>query len=151
MLLAQVITQPFFAFVEDAAHRAYPGHALLHRGFQVYIPGLGHQRFSYLKLIWRSAYVCITTVVAALLPFFGSVVGIIGSLGYWPMSIHFPTEMHIAQQQLPASSRKAIMLRCLNGLFFVVALAGIIGNVDGLVTEIKSQGYIAFGNVYEGR
>ncbi|KAK9802788.1 hypothetical protein WJX73_005185 [Symbiochloris irregularis] len=145
----QVISQPWFAFVEDTTYRLLPQSTWLHSGFSFYIPGLGRQRFTYFRLVWRSAYVCFCTVMAALLPFFNDIVGIIGSLGFWPMSIHFPTEMHIAQQKLPASSFKAILLRCLNVFFFFIAVAGIIGNVNGV--RVDTEGYVAFGNGYSGK
>ena len=75
-------------------------------------------------------------------------VGIIGSLGFWPMSVHFPTEMHIAQRRLPASSAKAIGLRCFSACFLIIAIAGIIGNVYGV--KVDTEGYRAFGNGYVG-
>ena len=55
------------------------------------------------------------------------------------MSIHFPTEMHIAQRKLPATSPKAVLLRMLSAFFICVAIAGIIGNVYGVKVRLASQ------------
>ena len=36
-------------------------------------------------------------VIAMLLPFFVDVVGLLGSLGFWPLTVFLPIQMHIAQ------------------------------------------------------
>lgn len=105
-------------------------------------------RLRLFSLVWRTAFVCFTTVMAALFPFFNDIVGIIGSLGFWPMSVHFPFEMHIAQRKLSWTSSKAILLRLLDIFFFFIAVCGIIGNVYGLTQDTK--GWKAFSNDYTG-
>ena len=148
MLLVQVISQPFFAFVEGFLHRRFPNSRFFHIGVNIPLPGGRVFRLRLFPLLWRTAYVCATTVLAALFPFFNDIVGIIGSLGFWPMSVHFPFEMHIAQRRLGFTSPKALLLRALNVFFFIIAVCGIIGNVYGLTQDTK--GYVAFGNGYTG-
>ena len=36
-------------------------------------------------------------VIAMLVPFFVDVVGLLGSLGFWPLTVFLPIQMHIAQ------------------------------------------------------
>ena len=42
------------------------------------------------------AIVC-AAVIAMLVPFFTDVVGLLGSLGFWPLTVFLPVQMHIAQ------------------------------------------------------
>ncbi|KAG8068618.1 hypothetical protein GUJ93_ZPchr0005g15140 [Zizania palustris] len=53
------------------------------------------------RLTWRSAFVVVTTVVSMLLPFFNDVVGLLGALGFWPLTVYFPVEMYIVQKRIP--------------------------------------------------
>lgn len=53
-------------------------------------------------------------VIAMLLPFFVDVVALIGALGFWPLSIFLPIEMHIRQASVPSWGRKWILLRVLS-------------------------------------
>ena len=144
----QVIAQPFFAFVEGAVYSQFPKSGMLHSGVNIPLWKGRIFRLRLFSLVWRTAFVCFTTVMAALFPFFNDIVGIIGSLGFWPMSVHFPFEMHIAQRKLWWSSPKTLLLRALDILFFFIAVCGIIGNVYGLTQDTK--GWTAFGNGYTG-
>ena len=75
-------------------------------------------RINVFRLLWRSFYVVLTTLLAALLParplmhrfpackgggsscglmgccaqFFNDIVGLLGALGFWPLTIFFPTQ-----------------------------------------------------------
>ena len=39
---------------------------------------------------YRSAYVCLLTFLAILLPFFNVIVGFVGAIGFWPLTVFFP-------------------------------------------------------------
>lgn len=55
--------------------------------------------------------VVLNTVIAMLLPFFVDVVALIGALGFWPLTIFLPVEMHVRQASIPSWGR--------NGFCFV--------------------------------
>ena len=44
-----------------------------------------------------SQWLFAAAVIAMLVPFFNDVVGLLGSLGFWPLTVFLPIQMHIAQ------------------------------------------------------
>ena len=52
------------------------------------------------------------------------------------MTAHFPTEGYIAQHKLPARSAKAIALRCYSLWFLLIAVAGMVGNINTLRSSL---------------
>ena len=139
-----MISQPVFAFVEGTLYRRFPETRCLQLGISIPLWQGKFFRLRLFSLLWRTAYVITTTVLAALFPFFNDIVGIIGSLGFFPLTIYFPFEMHIAQRQLSFFAPKALLLRGLTAFFFIIAVCGMIGNIYGLTQDTK--GYKAFGN-----
>ncbi|WVZ95474.1 hypothetical protein U9M48_041235 [Paspalum notatum var. saurae] len=129
----QVMTQPVFAYVERRAAAAWPGSALVRErrvgGFAV----------SPIRLVWRTAYVCVTTAVAMLLPFFGSVVGLIGAASFWPLTVYFPVEMYIAQHRVKRGSRRWLGLQALSAGCLVVSVAAAAGSIAGVLEELKAH------------
>jgi amino acid permease len=91
----QVFCQPIFAFVERRANATWPNSAFIANELKV-----GPFALSLFRLTWRSAFVCLTTVVAMLLPFFGNVVGLLGAVSFWPLTVFFPVEMYIKQRRV---------------------------------------------------
>ena len=49
----------------------------------------------------------VAAVIAMLVPFFNDVVGLLGALGFWPLTVFLPIQMHIKQAGLSS------MLTCL--------------------------------------
>lgn len=66
----QVWSQPHFEFVELNVNRTKNWPKFLGRGW-------------WLKLWYRSFYVCLLTFLAVLLPFFNVVLGFVGAVGFW--------------------------------------------------------------------
>ncbi len=42
-------------------------------------------------------YSCLVAVIAMLVPFFNDVVGLLGALGFWPLTVFLPIQMHLKQ------------------------------------------------------
>jgi hypothetical protein len=66
----QVLGQPLFATIEDILLRCFPGLASLKEWA--------------VRAVYRSVYVVFSGVMAIALPFFSSIVGLIGAVSYWP-------------------------------------------------------------------
>nr|GEZ63094.1 amino acid permease 3-like [Tanacetum cinerariifolium]GFA47153.1 amino acid permease 3-like [Tanacetum cinerariifolium] len=98
----QVICQPLFAFVENIATRYFPESKFINENIEIPIPFGGYQPYkpNMFRLLWRTAFICMTTFVAMLMPFFNDVVGIIGAFGFWPLTVYFPVKMYIAQKKI---------------------------------------------------
>ncbi|XP_062195030.1 amino acid permease 3-like [Phragmites australis] len=133
----QVMTQPVFAYVERRAAAAWPRSALV-RARDVHVGPVAFT-VSPIQLAWRTAYVCVTTAVAMMLPFFGSVVGLIGAVSFWPLTVYFPVEMFIAQRGVARGSARWVLLQSLSAGCLVVSVSAAAGSIAGVVDAFKAQ------------
>ncbi|GBF89355.1 hypothetical protein Rsub_02233 [Raphidocelis subcapitata] len=124
----QVFAQPLFVILEQALLGALP------KSINARIQEGG--RDWPVRLAYRSFYVCITTLLAACLPFFGAISGLIGALAFWPTVVLAPITMYL-QIRKPAKAR-AIALQVLLWAMFVIAALALIGSVYGFVRSAKS-------------
>ncbi|KAK9824631.1 hypothetical protein WJX72_011857 [[Myrmecia] bisecta] len=134
----QVYTQPFFGFVESRVLRAFPKNHFVTHEYAFHVPFLGILNFNMFRLVWRTLYVCFTTVVAMLLPFFNDILGFLGALGFWPLTVYFPVQMHIAQKKVRRFSPYWIWLQSLSFFCFLISLAAAAGSIEGVVQDTKS-------------
>ncbi|BAF15082.2 Os04g0490900 [Oryza sativa Japonica Group] len=137
----QVVAQPVFAFLDGrAAAGAWPGSAALGKRRRVLRVGsLAEIEVSPFRLAWRTAFVCVTTAASTLLPFFGSMVGLIGAASFWPLTVYFPVEMYIAQRRVPRGSAQWLSLQALSAGCLVVSVAASAGSIAGVVEAFKAH------------
>ncbi|XP_057769092.1 amino acid permease 3-like [Salvia miltiorrhiza] len=128
----QVYCQPLFAFVEKYAAARWPDSGFVNR--DVRIKGFNVNVF---RLVWRSVFVMVTTLISMLLPFFNDVVGILGAFGFWPLTVYFPVEMYIAQKRIPRWSTRWVCLQMLSSACLVISVAAAAGSVAGVVLDLK--------------
>ncbi|XP_051180698.1 amino acid permease 3 [Lolium perenne] len=128
----QVFCQPLFAFVEKWAAARWPDSAFIAKELRV-----GPFSLSLFRLTWRTAFVCLTTVVSMLLPFFGDVVGLLGALAFWPLTVYFPVEMYIVQRRVTRGSTRWVCLQMLSAACLVVSVAAAAGSIADVVGELK--------------
>ncbi|KXG23106.1 amino acid permease 3 [Sorghum bicolor] len=128
----QVFCQPIYAFVESRAAAAWPESAFISKELRLgpFVP-------SALRLVWRSAFVCLATVVAMALPFFGSVVGLIGAFTFWPLTVYFPVEMYIKQRAVTRRSAQWICLKALAAVCLVVSVVATAGSIASFVGAFR--------------
>uniref|UniRef100_A0A0D9VB27 Amino acid transporter transmembrane domain-containing protein n=1 Tax=Leersia perrieri TaxID=77586 RepID=A0A0D9VB27_9ORYZ len=128
----QVYCQPLFAFVERRAERRWPN------GLRGGDCSIGSVRLSVFRVVWRTCFVAVTTVVAMLLPFFNDVVGILGALGFWPLTVYFPVEMYISHRRIRKWSTTWVGLQALSMACLVVSIAAAVGSIAGVLLDLKS-------------
>lgn len=133
----QVYCQPLFAFVEKVALEWYPNSKMITREIALPIPGFRYKVTGF-RLIWRSIFVVITTIISMLMPFFNDVVGILGAFGFWPLTVYFPVEMYIVQTKIPKWSSRWICLQMLSAACLVISIAAGVGSFAGVVSDLKS-------------
>lgn len=80
----------------------------------------------------------VTTLVAMLLPFFNDVVGLLGALGFWPLTVYFPIEMYIAQKKIGRWTHRWVALQTLSVCCLLVSIAAAVGSVAGVVLDLKT-------------
>lgn len=68
-------------------------------------------------------------------PYFNQVLGVLGSLNFWPLAIYFPVEMYFAQKKIGRWTKKWMVLRVFSAGCLLVSLLALIGSVEGLVSE----------------
>ncbi|XP_062197889.1 amino acid permease 3-like [Phragmites australis] len=128
----QVFCQPLFAFVEKWAAATWPDSRFIARELK-----LGPFALSVFRLTWRTAFVCLTTVVAMLLPFFGDVVGLLGAVSFWPLTVYFPVEIYIVQRRVRRGSTRWICLQMLSAACLVVSIAAAAGSIADVIDALK--------------
>lgn len=87
----------------------------------------------------------LTTVVAMIFPFFNAILGLLGALAFWPLTVYFPVAMHIAQTKVKKYSLRWIGLKLLVLLCLIVSLLAAIGSIVGLISSVKA--YKPFNNL----
>lgn len=78
----QVYGQPLFGTIEDVFIRCFPT-----------LQFAGPRKERAFRLVYRTLYVCFSTLIAAMLPFFGAFIGLIGALTFFPTAVFYPIMM----------------------------------------------------------
>ncbi|KAJ4823379.1 hypothetical protein Tsubulata_021741, partial [Turnera subulata] len=128
----QVYSQPQFAFVERWFSRKFPSNWLMNDLYSFKFPMFPPLRVNLFRLCFRTAYVASTTAIAMVFPYFNQVLGVLGAVNFWPLSVYFPVEMYFAQKKIRAWTSKWIALRAFSFAGFLVTVAGLIGSIQGL-------------------
>ncbi|KAF2294313.1 hypothetical protein GH714_009185 [Hevea brasiliensis] len=76
----QVFSQPTVKLVEDWCNQKWPESSFLTKGHSIGIPYCGVYQVNFFSLLWRTAYVTVTSVMAMIFPFFNSVLGFLGAI-----------------------------------------------------------------------
>ncbi|XP_062208682.1 amino acid permease 3-like isoform X2 [Phragmites australis] len=132
----QVYAQPIFACYEKWLGSRWPDSAFFHREYRLPLGGGRAARFTMCKLVVRTEFVAGTTVVSLMLPFFNAVLGLLGAIAFWPLTVYFPVTMYIAQAKVAPGSRKWVSLQALNVGALVVSLLAAVGSVADMVQRL---------------
>ncbi|XP_008781630.2 amino acid permease 3 [Phoenix dactylifera] len=133
----QVFCQPLFAFVEKWARQTWPKSTFITKETRIPLSSTRSYNLNLFRLVWRSAFVVLTTIISMLLPFFNDVVGLLGALGFWPLTVYFPIEMYIAQKKVPKWSTRWVSLQMLSIACLIVSISAAAGSIAGVVTDLK--------------
>ncbi|KAJ4915349.1 Amino acid permease 8 [Raphanus sativus] len=134
----QVFAQPIFQLVENKCKKAWPESNFINKEHSMNIPFLRKWRINFFRMVWRTAYVILTTFVAVIFPFFNSILGLIGAATFWPLTVYFPVEMHISQRKIKKYSMRWNALKLLVALCLIVSLLAAIGSIVGLIDSVKA-------------
>jgi len=133
----QVYCQPVFAFIEQWFSYKCPNSRFINDQYGVHIPFYGMYNINFFRLIWRTAFVVSTTSLAILFPFFNDVLGILGAMNFWPLTVYFPVEMYIAHSKIQRWTTRWIFLQTLSFVCFLVSLTAAVGSIEGVVESLK--------------
>ncbi|KAG6528707.1 amino acid permease 3-like [Zingiber officinale] len=133
----QVYCQPLFAFVERWAERTWPESRFVCGDIEVALPGERTYKLNLFRMTWRTGFAVVTTVVSMLLPFFNDVVGLLGAIGFWPLTVYFPVEMYIVQKNVERWSTRWVCLQLLSLACLAITIASAAGSIAGVVSDLK--------------
>ncbi|XP_027355726.1 amino acid permease 1-like [Abrus precatorius] len=132
----QVMAQPLFRIIEMGANIAWPRSDFINKEYPIKICSLRFN-ISFFRLIWRTIYVIVATIVAMAIPFFNEFLALLGAIGFWPLIVFFPIQMHIAQRQIRRLSLKWCALHVLSFACFLVSVSAAVGSVHGISKNVK--------------
>ncbi|PON86833.1 Amino acid transporter, transmembrane domain containing protein [Trema orientale] len=134
----QVFSQAVYTMVEEQSRKRWPETDFIVKEYPIGIPFLGTFNLNLFRAVWRTFYVIVTTTLAIIFPFFNDILGLLGACGFWPLTVYFPIEMHIAQTQIQRYSRRWLGLKLLSSACLIVSLLAAAGSIRGIVTELKT-------------
>lgn len=134
----QVYCQPLFAFIEKWSAQRWSRSNFVTAEYDIPVPFYGVYQLNFFRVVWRTCFVVLTTLIAMLLPFFNDVVGILGALGFWPLTVYFPVEMYIAKNKIGRWTNRWIGLQMLSMACLFVSVAAAVGSVAGVVLDLRT-------------
>uniref|UniRef100_A0A2N9IRJ5 Amino acid transporter transmembrane domain-containing protein n=1 Tax=Fagus sylvatica TaxID=28930 RepID=A0A2N9IRJ5_FAGSY len=133
----QVFCQPIYGFVEKWCNKKWPDSKFITSEHGIDIPCCGVYYVNSFRLVWRTAYVIVTAVIAMIFPFFNDFLGLLGAASFYPLTVYFPIEMYIAQSKLPKYSFTWTWLKILSWACLVVSIVAAAGSIQGLAQDVK--------------
>ncbi|KAJ4963719.1 hypothetical protein NE237_023658 [Protea cynaroides] len=135
----QVFGQPIFGFVEYQCSQRWPESKFIKNEYAIKIPFLKKPYYvNFFRLVWRTTYVILTTVIALIFPFFNDFVGLVGALSFWPLTVYFPIEIHIARAKIKKYSSRWTWLKLLCWACLIVSIIAAAGCIQGLAADVKT-------------
>ncbi|XP_020268231.1 amino acid permease 8-like isoform X2 [Asparagus officinalis] len=133
----QVYAQPIYAKYEEYLSKKWPNSAFFHKTYTLPLTKSHSFRFTLCMLLLRTLLVIFTTLIAMLLPFFNAILGLLGSIAFWPLTVYFPVTMYIAQAQIKTGDRKWIVLQALSVVSLIVSVLAAVGSVADIGDRLK--------------
>ncbi|KAK4795538.1 hypothetical protein SAY86_027864 [Trapa natans] len=130
----QIYSQPIFATWERWFMKKFPNNTFISKFYTLrpsFIPSFSINMF---RLSSRTLYVVSSVVFAMVFPYFNSILGLLGAINFWPLSIYFPFEMYFLQRKVGAWTREWILLRTLSFMCFLVSVVGFLGSFVSILS-----------------
>lgn len=134
-IMLQVLAQPIFRIVEMGANMMWPRSSFINEEHPNKIGSLTFN-INLFRLIWRTIFVIMATVIAMAMPFFNEFLALLGAFGFWPLIVFFPIQMHISQKHINRFSLKWCVLQLLSLVCFFVSVAAAVGSIHGISKNI---------------
>ncbi|ONK68324.1 uncharacterized protein A4U43_C05F10230 [Asparagus officinalis] len=134
----QVFSQPLFAFYEHWLATKWPNSGFFNKvyTFKACFPKSRSFKFTLCKLLVRTTFVILTTVVSLMLPFFNAIVGLLGALGFWPLTVYYPITMYLAQAKIRRGNSKWVALQLMSCICLLVSLVSVVGSIADIAQHL---------------
>ncbi|XP_010247797.1 PREDICTED: amino acid permease 8-like [Nelumbo nucifera] len=135
----QVYSQPIFHLYEQWLASKYPSAGFFHNVHTIRVPFTKARRikFTQCKILLRTLFCGFTTFVAMVFPFFNAILGLLGSVAFWPLTVYFPISMYMQQAKVKRGSYKWVLLQSLSMFSLLVSLVAAVGSVAGMVDQLR--------------
>lgn len=133
----QVFCQPLFGFVEKWSNKRWPESKFISAEHAVAVPCYGIYYVNFFRLVWRTAYVVVTALLAMMFPFFNDFLGLLGAASFWPLTVYFPVEMYISSAKIRRFSFTWVWLKILSWACLIVSIVAAAGSIQGLAQDLK--------------
>ncbi|KAK7384963.1 hypothetical protein VNO78_30666 [Psophocarpus tetragonolobus] len=127
----QVVAQPIYYAVEIWTGQRWTSSTFVNREYPIHI-GKMQFNISFFKLIWRSIFVAVTIVLSMAMPFFNDILGFLGAIGFWPLTIYFPVEMYIKRKKIKKGTMRWFGLKTLSFVFMALSVAVACASIRGI-------------------
>ncbi|KAI3891343.1 hypothetical protein MKX03_031439 [Papaver bracteatum] len=67
-------------------------------------------------------------------PYFNKVLGVLGTISFWPLTIYFPVQMYFVQLKVEAWTRKWIIFQIFSIVCFLISTIALIGCFQGIIS-----------------
>ncbi|XP_074286955.1 amino acid permease 1-like [Silene latifolia] len=134
----QLFTQPVYSKIESWAIDTWPNSMFIKGEQPIQIGQKTVFSLNGLRLIGRTLFVIIATILAMAMPFFNEILALLGSMTFWPLTVYFPVEMYIANTNIRRWSRKWLMLQLLSFVCFLVSLVAACGSIQGVSSALRT-------------
>lgn len=144
VMMGQVLAQPIFKKIESLAIERWPNSSFVKAEYPIRIGSKTVLCLNSLRLVGRTTFVMLITLIAMAMPFFNDIIALLGALGFWPLSVYFPIQMHINQHKIKQRSFKWFMLQLLNLSCLLVSLAAAVASVQGISEALRTSKLFQF-------
>ncbi|KAL9230356.1 hypothetical protein vseg_005719 [Gypsophila vaccaria] len=135
----QVLAQPIYGMLETSIRGKWPDSKFVKTEYAVKIGSKTAFSINQLRLTGRTIIVILVTLLAMAMPFFNDILALLGSIGFWPLTVYVPIEMYIAQKNIKRRSTKWFMLQLLSMVCLLVSLAAAIGSIQGVAQSLQTS------------
>ncbi|XP_066358242.1 probable GABA transporter 2 [Miscanthus floridulus] len=94
----------------------------------------------------RPAYVAACALMAAALPFFGDIVGVVGTVGFIPLDFVLPVVMYNVALVMPRCSPVYLANVAIMVVFIGVGIVGAVASVRKLVLDLDAGEFKLFSD-----
>jgi len=135
----QVFAQPIYGAFERWLASKFPTAPFFNKIYTLRPPLTKTLKieFSPSRLVLRTIFVMFTTAVALIIPFFNAILGLLGAISFWPLTIYLPVQMYMVQAEIKRGSPTWMMFKALSFCCLLVTLMAAIGSTASIVEQLK--------------
>ncbi|XP_031503733.1 amino acid permease 4-like [Nymphaea colorata] len=134
----QVYAQPIFFHLENWIAKSWPAFYTRDKVYRISLPKTTTMfEFTIMRLVVRSSFIVLMTLVAMIIPFFNAVMGLLGALTFWPLTVYFPVSMYMVQEKVKRQTFTWFRLKFLDLISMVVCILAAVGSVAGIIDSLK--------------